>query len=164
MNKYESLVNIIKDLRNQCNLSTKEVAENLGITQPSYTYKENLKNNFDMIEILKLKDMFDFNIKISYIENDQIQEVLNDYESIVNTISMLRVKKGITKDNFRFILNMSLPNYLNKENLKSKKPFYMDEIIKIFKELDINFVIEYSLNTTDKNNKKVKRSKKLKLC
>ncbi|WP_270532080.1 hypothetical protein, partial [Paraclostridium sordellii] len=53
----------------------------------------------------------------------------------------------------RIMLNISFPNYINKENLKSKKPFYLAELINIFTILGININLKYSY--IDSNGMKV---------
>lgn len=142
--KYEEILNIIRALRKQNSISSYEFANRLGIGQSSYNMKENNKVPFTSIEFLNICNILNIDLTISYsIEGDR-HIVENDYICIVNTIVKLRELNNITKDSMRIMLNLSFPNYLNKENLKSKKPFYLAELINIFTILNININLKYS--------------------
>ncbi|WP_270507637.1 helix-turn-helix domain-containing protein, partial [Paraclostridium sordellii] len=52
--KYDEIVNIIKSLRKQNNISSYEMASRLEIVQSSYNMKENKKVPFTSIEFLNI--------------------------------------------------------------------------------------------------------------
>ncbi|WP_270519931.1 helix-turn-helix domain-containing protein [Paraclostridium sordellii] len=151
--KYDEIVNIIKSLRKQNNISSYEMASRLEIVQSSYNMKENKKVPFTSIEFLNICNILNLDLTMSYTMDNNNHIIENDYICIVNTIVKLREYNNITKDSMRIMLNISFPNYINKENLKSKKPFYLAELINIFTILGININLKYSY--IDSNGMKV---------
>lgn len=142
--KYDEIINIIRALRKQNNISSYEIASKLGIGQSSYNMKENKKVPFTSIEFLNICNVLNIDLTISYSMENKHCIIENDYICIVDNIVKLREFNNITKDTMRIMLNLSFPNYLNKENLKSKKPFYLAELINIFNILGININLKYS--------------------
>ncbi|CEO25504.1 transcriptional regulator [Paraclostridium sordellii] len=163
MDKCSEISNTIRFIRKQKNITTQNVANFLQINQGSYTLKETSKSPISMTEFIDICDFLKIELNMSYELNNQVNIISNDYKELVKAIVLLRKNKEITKDNFRFMLDMSLPNYLNKENLKSKKPFYLSEIIKIAEILGINISIKYTSVYICENKKEIREKKELKI-
>lgn len=142
MDKVQQLTDIIKTLRMNNKISMQGLINSIGCkSSAAYCYKETGKSPFYLDEFIKICDLLDITLNISYKLNNEVIEVKNNMEDIISMISKLRSDKGFTKDNFRFQLGMSLPNYLNKE--KGEKPFALNEFIKICELLDISCKINY---------------------
>lgn len=163
MDKCTEISNIIRFIRKQKNITTQEIADFLQINQGSYTLKENNKSPISMTEFIDICNFLGIELNMSYELNNQVNIIANDYKELVQVIVLLRKDKEITKDKFRFMLDMSLPNYLNKENLKSKKPFYLSEIIKISEILGINISIKYTSIYICENKKEMRETRELKI-
>lgn len=142
MEKVQQLTDIIKTLRTNNKISMQNLINSIGCkSSAAYCYKETGKSPFYLDELIKICDLLDITLTISYTLNNEVIKIKNDIEDITSMIINLRENKGFSKDNFRFQLGMSLPNYLNKE--KGKKSFTLNEFIKICELLDISCKINY---------------------
>lgn len=144
MNDYEYILNIIKSTRQNKNLTSSEFCKVLDVKQNLYSMKENNKTPFTFNQFLIICDYFEFNLKIGYVESGEEHIIKNDYVEIVNAIKERRELLNISKDYLRFHAGMSYPNYLKKEKLESAREFYLNEILKIFKLLNIQLEFNYS--------------------
>ena len=152
MEKVQQLIEIIKSLRTNNKISMQRLVDSIGCkSSAAYCYKENGKSPIYIDEFIKICDLLDITLDISYKLNNEIIEVKNNIDDIISMIIELREKRDISKNEISGYLDITFYTYSAKED-KSKK-FTLDEFIKICQLLNINCKINYVIYTkdTDKN-------------
>lgn len=155
MKEYNEIVNIIRSVRQNKGINVISISDFLDISHSHYTMKENESAPFTFSQFIQVCEYLNLNLKMYYFNKSNEEVILNNnYEDVVKSISSRRKELNYTLDSFRVRIGLSYPTYANKENLKSPKEFYLIDILKIFKELDIKLQFSYSyiaINCTKEN-------------
>ena len=90
-------MNNLKEARKHAKMTQKEVAEYIGISQNTYSYWENGRNNVDSESIKKLADLF--GVSVDYLlDRDMIDEVNPETLQIAKRIIERRTELNITRE------------------------------------------------------------------
>ena len=95
-------MNNLKEARKKARMTQKEVAQHIGISQNTYSYWENGRNNIDSESIHRLADLF--NVSTDYLLGRDISE---ERASIAKGISQKRGELKLTQDDLAKILDVS---------------------------------------------------------
>lgn len=113
----------IKNIREDNDLTQKEIAQILGISRANYSAMENGRISFSLLNISKIADYY--NISIDYllgltntkrytINNNELN--LNDFGK---SLRKARRKLRLTQENIAFDLGVTQPTYANYEKGKT---------------------------------------------
>lgn len=90
-------MNNLKEARKHAKMTQKEVAEYIGISQNTYSYWENGRNNVDSESIKKLADLF--GVSVDYLlDRDMIDEVNPETLQIAKRVTERRTELNITRE------------------------------------------------------------------
>jgi transcriptional regulator with XRE-family HTH domain len=75
----EKIINNIKTIRESKNLTADYIAQQMGISQSTYSRKETGESDFSLTELIKLGDVLEVSVS-KFIDMD-LQKVINQYHN-----------------------------------------------------------------------------------
>lgn len=75
----EKIINNIKTIRESKNLTADYIAQQMGISQSTYSRKETGESDFSLTELIKLGDVLEVSVS-KFIDMD-LQKVINQYNN-----------------------------------------------------------------------------------
>ncbi|MDD2181718.1 MAG: helix-turn-helix transcriptional regulator [Bacilli bacterium] len=131
----------IKNIREDNDLTQKEIAQILGISRANYSAMENGRISFSLLNISKIADYY--NISIDYllgltntkrytINNNELN--LNDFGK---SLRKARRKLRLTQENIAFDLGVTQPTYANYE--KGKTIISVNRLFILSKKYNLSF-------------------------
>lgn len=131
----------IKNIREDNDLTQKEIVQILGISRANYSAMENGRISFSLLNISKIADYY--NISIDYllgltntkrytINNNELN--LNDFGK---SLRKARRKLRLTQENIAFDLGVTQPTYANYE--KGKTIISVNRLFILSKKYNLSF-------------------------
>ena len=151
----QNSISIYPAIFNKLNSTTLKITNHGNPINLSVNAKEiNLSGNYNLKDVLNLninipKNINNFNIKVSYLDNFYLIPVLPYQETIVNKTQEIKPLINPSKDSI-LLLNSSLGTYFNDKisltkDSSLKGPFYIKNVFG-FPIYDLNFALTNDLN------------------
>lgn len=135
MNTYDKVVDLIKAKRKSNKYTQSELADKIGLSPGHYSRKELKKNDFTIIEVIDLFNIFDIELLINNVKIDSNVK-------LIKALRKGRKDNNLTQDYIRQKLLLKTHNaYFEKET--GSQFFYLKEVIKMCDILNIEIEIKY---------------------